>query len=73
MLNDEEKKELKELAKSAELQDDMRLLGKTRYSPFIINGRLDLDRVLIFLTEYNHFINHTAKSFRKIIDNDMRL
>lgn len=73
MLNEEEKRELKELARSHKLQEDMRVLSKTGYNQFIVNGNVDIDRFLIFLTEYNHFINHTPKSFRKIIDKDMRL
>lgn len=73
MLNEEEKRELKELARSHKLQEDMRVLSKTRYNPFIVNGNVDMDRFLLFLTEYNHFINHAPKSFRRIIDKDMRL
>lgn len=73
MLNEEEKRELKEMANSSKLKEDMRRLSKTRYNPFIVNGNVDLDKFLTFLTEYNYFINHKPKPFRKIIDKDMRL
>jgi hypothetical protein len=73
MLNKEEKKELENLAKSPKLQGDMAVLSKRRYNPFIVNGNIDIDRLLIFLTDYNYFINHALKSFHRIIDKDMRL
>ena len=73
MLSKEEKKELKELSKSQKLRKDMRLLLKTRHNPFITDGKVDIDKFLIFLTEYNRFINHASKAFHKIIDRDMRL
>lgn len=73
MLNEKEKKELKELAKSPELKEDMHRLSETRYNPFVIKGKVDIDKFLIFLSEYNHFINHTPRTFRRIIDEDIRL
>jgi len=73
MLNEKERNELKHLAKSSELNDDMRILLKARYNPFVVNGNVDTDKFLMFLSEYNHFINHIPKPWRKIIDNDMRL
>lgn len=73
MLSKEEKAELKNLAESSELQEDMRKLSRRRHNPFIVNGEVDVDRLLTFLTEYNRFINHTPKPFRRIIDKDMRL
>lgn len=73
MLNEEEKKELKELANSTQLKEDMQRLSKTRHNPFTVNGKFDPDIFLIFLTEYNYFINHAPRIFHKIIDKDMRL
>ena len=72
-LGEEEKRELRELANSSQLREDTTKLTETRYNPFIINGNVDIDRLLIFLTEYNQFINHNLKPFQEIIDKDMRL
>jgi len=72
MLSDNEKKELKDAARSLRLREDMQKLSKTRHNPFLINGSVNLDSYVTFLTEYNHFINHSPKLFRKIIDKDMR-
>jgi len=73
MLTNEEKKELKELSGSIGLREDMRILLKRRHNPFMVDGKFDLDRYIIFLTEFNLFINHNPKPFHKIIDKDMRL
>jgi len=68
MLSDKEKKELKGLANSFDLREDLRKISKNRHNPFAINGEINLDRLLIFLTEYNYFINHTARQFHRIKD-----
>lgn len=73
MLSEEEKRELKELASSPELRTDTQRLLKARYNPFMVNGNIDLDKFLAFLTGYNYFINHNPRVFCKIIDKDMRL
>lgn len=73
MLSKEEKEELKYFANSSKLREDMQRLAETKYNPFLINGNVDADKILEFLTEYNCFINHAPKIFRKIIDKDMRL
>ena len=73
MLTNEQKKELLRLAKSSKLREDLRQVAKNRHNPFIVNKKINLDRILEFLTEYNAFINHTPKPFRKIIDKDIRL
>lgn len=72
-LSKEEKAELKNLADSSKLQEDMRKVRSARHNPFIVDNQVDIDRLLTFLVEYNYFINHTLKPFRKIIDRDMRL
>jgi hypothetical protein len=73
LLNDKEKNELKELARSLQLKGDTERLAAGRYNPFVINGEIDIDKFLSFLTQYNQFINHRPKLFQKIIDKDMRL
>lgn len=73
MLSDEEKRELLKVAKSSKLRSDFRKLSKNRINPFIINGNVDVDLIVEFLTECNTFVNYAPKPFRKIIDKDMRL
>lgn len=74
MLSDKEKREWLELACSENLREDMRRLQKNRYNPFLkSNGKVDLDKYIHFLTEFNAFANHARKPFHKIIDKDMRL
>lgn len=72
-LSKEERAELKKLAKSAKLQEDMRRLSRQRHNPFVVDGQVDIDRFLVFLTEYNYFINHARRPFRRIKDEKMRL
>lgn len=72
-LTEKEKKELLEMADSSKLREDFERIRKNRYNPLIINGKVDLDRVIDFLTQFNEFINHRPKPFRKIIDKDIRL
>jgi len=67
-LTEEEKEELRKIAKSFNLRNDLRKIAENRYNPFVINGKIDLDRLLTFLTEYNYFVNHTSKPFRRILD-----
>ncbi len=66
-LTKEEKKEIKTLAKSKKLKEDFRKISNNRYNPFVINGKVDIDKFLNFLNEYNQFINHTPKPFKKIL------
>lgn len=73
MLSEEEKRELRELSASSALKEDIDTLLRARHNPFIVNGRMDIDIFLAFLTEYNRFVNHAPKLFHRIIDNDMRL
>lgn len=61
MLSEDEKREILELSKSSELKRDMEMVVKNRQNSFIINGEVDIDKFITFLTEYNYFINHTFK------------
>jgi len=72
-LSKEEREELKEFAKSSAFKSDLRKILQNRHNPFIVEGRIDLDRFIKFLSEYNRFINHTPKPFRKIIDRKNKL
>lgn len=73
LLNDIERKELVRLARSASLKEDMERLLQQKHNPVMVNGRVDMDRVVVFLTEYNEFINHRPKPFRPITDKIMKL
>jgi len=72
-LSEEEKKELREFVCSISFKTDLRKLRETRYNPFIVEGKMNIDRFIIFLSEYNYFINHTLKPFRKIKDKKNKL
>lgn len=73
MLTKKEKQEWRELAQSDKLREDMRYLEKNRHNPFIDHGKVDVDRYIHFLTEFNAFVNHAGKAFHRITDRDMRL
>jgi hypothetical protein len=73
IFTEEERRELKELAASAALREDMQTLGRRRACHFRRDGRVDIDLVVTFLTEFNEMINHQPKPFKAIIDRDMRL
>jgi len=70
---EEEREELKNLARSSSLREDMRRLTANRHTPFIVNGQVEAERLITFLTEYNEFINHTPRPFRPIIEREMKL
>jgi len=72
-LSEEEKEELRASAQSSKLRDDLRRVAQNRHNPILVNGEVDMDRLLTFLNEYNSFLNHQRKPFRQIIDKDMRL
>ena len=72
-LRQEDKTELLEMARSRRLREDFRKISENRYNPFLVNGAVDLNRFVSFLTDYNEFINHAKRPFRKIIAKDMRL
>lgn len=72
-LSKKEKKELRQVAASALLRKDMQHLSANRFNPLIDGKTIDMDRLIVFLTEYNEFINHTHKPFKPIIDNIMKL
>ncbi len=72
-LSKNEKEELLDLAKSDSLRNDMKYLSANRFNPILVNGIVNMDRVIEFLTQYNEFNSHQMRPFRKIIDKDMRL
>ena len=73
MLSDKEKEELIALAKSASLKKDLQYLVAHRHNPLMVDEKVDLDRYVTFVTEYNEFTNHQPKPFKPIIDKIMKL
>jgi len=72
-LSKKEKEELQRVAASVLFRKDMQHLSANRFNPLIEGQTINMDRLLIFLTEYNEFINHTPKPFKPIIDRIMKL
>lgn len=72
-LTEEERRELKELAVSPALREDLQTLARRRRRHFRRDGQVDLDLVLAFLIEFNEMIDHQPKPFKAIIDAEMRL
>jgi len=72
-LSKNEKEELIALARSASLKKDMQYLSAHRHNPLIVNGKVDPDRYITFVTEYNEFINHQPKPFKPIIEKIMKI
>ena len=73
LLTEQERQELKELAASPALREDLQTLARRRSYHFFRDGRVDVDLVVAFLTEFNDMINHRPKPFKKIIDLNMKL
>lgn len=72
-LSNQEKAELLRLASSTSLREDMQYISNHRHNPIMIDEKIDLDRLIEFLTQFNEFMNHKLKPFKPIIDRDMRL
>lgn len=72
-LTKNEKEEFLNLSKSDSLRNDMKYLSANRFNPTLVNGIVDGDTLIEFLTQYNEFINHEPRPFKKIIDKNMKL
>ncbi|MBI5749389.1 MAG: hypothetical protein HZA00_09715 [Nitrospinae bacterium] len=73
MISELEKDELLRLAKSLSMREDMKYISAHRHNPVVVDGKVDMDRLVTFLTEFNEFINHEPKPFKPMIDRDMKL
>jgi len=71
-LSIKEQEELRSFSQSSSLQNDMKYVAAHRHNSLIVEGNVDLDRLITFLTEYNEFINHKPKTFKPIIDRVMK-
>ncbi len=65
--------EMLAMARSASLREDMARLVSRRHNPFVVNGEVDVDLWMQFLTEYNEFVGHAPKPFKPMIDRVMKL
>lgn len=66
-------KELLELSRSDSLRKDMEAVRSNMYNPFFKDGKINIDAYIEFVTQFNEFINHEPKPFRKMIDKVMKL
>ncbi len=69
MLSEKEKQEWMALSKSQAFKKDMRYLKTNRHNPFLkngkIDGKIDIDKLIEFLTTTNAFFNHQQKPFKQ--------
>lgn len=72
-LSKNEKSELLELARSESLQADLIKLRTNRINPFVKESRIDYDKVIYFLTEFNRFTGHRRRPFKKIEGNNWKI
>lgn len=72
-LSEKEREEFLVLSKSESLRRDMAHVAATRHNPLIVNGEVDPDRVVEFLTQFNEFLNHPFKVARPFIETNMKL
>lgn len=73
MLSELEKQELLRMSRSSSLKKDMAYLSDHRHNPVLLDGKVEMDRWVEFLTEFNKFINHRPKPFRPMTDRVMKL
>lgn len=73
LLSEEMKRELLQSAASESLGQDLRHLRVNRHNPLIRDGRVEINRVLEFLSSFNEMTNHQPKPFKKINDRNMKL
>ena len=67
-ISERERQELLRLAESTSLKEDMEYLSSHRHNPALVNGVVDMDRLIEFVTQFNEFINHRPKPFKKMTD-----
>ena len=72
-VSDKSQEELLKHSQAVAFKNDMKIIAEQRHNPFIKNGNVDVDAYIEFVTQYNEFINHQPKPFRRMIDNDMKL
>ena len=73
ILSQAAQEEIRELARSEALKNDMAAIAGSRHNPFVREGVVDVDAYIEFVTAFNEFISHEPKPFTPMIDRDMRL
>ncbi len=72
--NDPQDEQNQDEQSAASLSADMKWLADHRHHPLRgPDGKVDPDRYLKFVQEYNEFISHRRRKFRPIIIRDARL
>lgn len=72
-LTEEEIKELLAIRDSDTYRKDCMRISATRHNPFIVDDKVDCDRVIEFLSDYNEFLNHPMKPAGHFIERNMKL
>ena len=72
-LSRQAEKDLVEVSRRDSFREEMERIASLRHNPFLKEGRPDADAYIEFVAQYNEFINHRLKPFRKIIDAVMKL
>lgn len=72
-ISEKDRAEMKALAKSESLREDMATVSASRHNPFLVNGEVDADLVVEWLTQYNEFMGHPIKPFSPFIEKNMKL
>lgn len=72
-LTESERQELLQLAASEALRRDMEYLASHRHNPVIVDGKVDMDRLLDFLNQMAEFTNHARRPFVRMVERVMKL
>ena len=72
-LSPDSQRELLKFARSDSFRKDMEILRLRWQNVFIKDGIADADAYIEFVTQFNEFINHEPKPFKKMIDRVMKL
>ena len=72
-LSNEEKDELIELSRTAQIKNDFQTMKKNQHDLIKRNGTYDLDNYIKFLTSTNAFADHRRKPFKKIEGDNFKL
>ncbi|MCK9419186.1 MAG: hypothetical protein M0R70_07395 [Nitrospirae bacterium] len=73
MISRAAEKEIREAAHSESFRNDMKTVADSRHNPFIKDGNADVDAYIVFVSDFNEFINHAPKRFEPMVNTDMRL
>lgn len=72
-LSGQAEQELLDLSRSTAFKKDMAAVAQRMHNPFVKGGSVDVNAYVAFVTQFNEFISHQLKPFKRILDKDMRL